>query len=116
MHVGPSGIPPPPPRRYGQVDVARAESQSDGASAGLPGGKPDLLASPGFGTQSKLVWGCTVRGAMPCGSMRLPRSRHLAGTKQQMRAEVEAAAPAHFVCPIAMHIMRDPVVLSTGQT
>ncbi|RMZ54254.1 hypothetical protein APUTEX25_000605 [Auxenochlorella protothecoides] len=33
-----------------------------------------------------------------------------------MRAKVEASAPQHFFCPIAMHIMRDPVVLSTGQT
>ncbi|KAL6768789.1 hypothetical protein ACKKBF_B16225 [Auxenochlorella protothecoides x Auxenochlorella symbiontica] len=39
-----------------------------------------------------------------------------APAKIDMRAKVEASAPQHFFCPIAMHIMRDPVVLSTGQT
>lgn len=40
----------------------------------------------------------------------------LLADKPELQAEVEATAPRHFFCPIGLYIMRDPVVLSSGQT
>ena len=39
------------------------------------------------------------------------------GGKKDLDAQAaEAGAPKHFFCPISMRLMRDPVVLNTGQT
>lgn len=78
---------------------------------------PILHTEPGWRPSARTT-------PMPCegkGGALLTPPPHLllplpAPAKIDMRAKVEASAPQHFFCPIAMHIMRDPVVLSTGQT
>lgn len=38
------------------------------------------------------------------------------GSKDVDAEAADAGAPRHFFCPISMHIMRDPVMLPTGQS
>jgi hypothetical protein len=40
---------------------------------------------------------------------------HGDGGQNRRRTETEAAVPEHFLCPISSEIMRDPVVLASGQ-
>ncbi|TVU30057.1 hypothetical protein EJB05_21662 [Eragrostis curvula] len=45
-----------------------------------------------------------------------PRKEHRAGAGGGRKASPEATVPEQFLCPISSEIMRDPVVLASGQT
>jgi hypothetical protein len=44
-----------------------------------------------------------------------PRKDNRAGDGGRNKRRTEAAVPEHFLCPISSEIMRDPVVLASGQ-